>query len=80
MQIDKSKWTEQGKFQYRKHRAYVIHKMIDDLFVIRQVPSSWQVLKAEHVYKLVQYWKKRHINPSHHHALYDHYQTFFTDE
>lgn len=56
------KMDRQGKFQYRKHRAYVIHKMIDDLFVIRQVPSSWQVLKEEHVYKLVQYWKKRHIN------------------
>ncbi|QDP71545.1 integrase [Legionella israelensis] len=57
------KMDRQGKFQYRKHRAYVIHKMIDDLFVIRQVPPSWQALKPDHIYKLVQYWKKRHINP-----------------
>ncbi|HAT2040426.1 TPA: integrase [Legionella pneumophila] len=57
------KQDRQGKYLYRKHRAYVIHKMIDDLFVIRQVPPSWQALQSEQIHKLVRYWKKQNINP-----------------
>lgn len=57
------KMDRQGKYIYRKHRAYVIHKMIDDLFVIRQVPPSWQSLQSEQVQKLVRYWKKQNIHP-----------------
>lgn len=57
------KMDRQGKYLYRKHRAYVIHKMIDDLFVIRQVPPSWQVLQSEQIHKLVRFWKKQEINP-----------------
>ncbi|HAU0773270.1 TPA: integrase [Legionella pneumophila] len=57
------KQDRQGKYLYRKHRAYVIHKMIDDLFVIRQMPPSWQALQSEQVHKLVRYWKKQNINP-----------------
>lgn len=53
----------QGKYIYRKHRAYVIHKMIDDLFVIRQISPSWQSLQFEQVQKLVRYWKKQNIHP-----------------
>ncbi|STX50758.1 putative integrase [Legionella busanensis] len=34
------KFDRQGKYLYRKHRAYVIRKMIDDLFSIRQVPPT----------------------------------------
>lgn len=57
------KQDRQGKYLYRKHRAYVIHKMIDDLFDIRQIPPSWQALQSEQVHKLVRYWKKQNINP-----------------
>ncbi|RUR12663.1 integrase [Legionella septentrionalis] len=57
------KLDRQGKYLYRKHRAYVIRKMIDDLFVIRQVPPSWQALQSEQVHKLVRYWKKQNVNP-----------------
>ncbi|HAT6342302.1 TPA: integrase [Legionella pneumophila] len=57
------KQDRQGKYLYRKHRAYVIHKMIDDLFVIRQMPPSWQALQSEQVHKLVRFWKKQNINP-----------------
>ncbi|HEM7104434.1 TPA: integrase [Legionella pneumophila] len=57
------KLDRQGKYLYRKHRAYVIRKMIDDLFVIRQVPPSWQALQSEQIHKLVRYWKKQNINP-----------------
>jgi hypothetical protein len=51
------KMDRQGKYLYRKHRAYVIHKMIDDLFVIRQA------LQSEQIHKLVRHWKKQDINP-----------------
>lgn len=57
------KQDRQGKYLYRKHRAYIIHKMIDDLYVIRQIPPSWQALQSEQVHKLVRYWKKQNINP-----------------
>lgn len=57
------KLDRQGKYQYRKHRAYVIHKMMDDLFTIRQVPPSWQALNTSHITELVNYWKKCNINP-----------------
>ncbi|STX28469.1 putative integrase [Legionella beliardensis] len=57
------KFDRQGKYLYRKHRAYVIHKMIDDLFAIRQVPPTWQALNTQHITELVSYWKKRKINP-----------------
>ncbi|MDX2347164.1 MAG: phage integrase N-terminal domain-containing protein [Legionella sp.] len=53
-----------GKYQDRKHRAYVIHKMIHDLYTIQKAPASWQTLKPEHIHSLVNYWKKRRINPA----------------
>ena len=54
----------QGKFKDRKHRAFVIHKMVDDLFVIGHAPPSWQALTTQHIQLLVQHWKKRTINPA----------------
>ena len=53
-----------GKYQDRKHRAYVIHKMIHYLYVTQKVPPSWQALKTEHIHGLVSYWKKQRINPA----------------
>ncbi|HGO6800105.1 TPA: integrase [Legionella pneumophila] len=47
-----------GSYQEKKKRAYVIHKMIDDLFCIGDVPRSWQALKSEHIQKLIEFWKK----------------------
>lgn len=52
-----------GKYQVRKHRFYVIHKMIDDLYAIQKVPPSWQTLEADHIHSLVNHWKQRRINP-----------------
>ncbi|MDF1647053.1 MAG: integrase domain-containing protein [Legionellaceae bacterium] len=53
-----------GKYQDRKHRAYVIHKVIHDLYAIKKVPPSWQALTTDHIQNLVGYWKKQHINPT----------------
>ncbi|HAT1762252.1 TPA: integrase [Legionella pneumophila] len=58
------KMDNRGSFKDKKHRAFVIHKMIDDLFVIGQVPQSWQALEKHHIEQLVQHWLKRGINPA----------------
>ncbi|HCJ1069218.1 TPA: integrase [Legionella pneumophila] len=50
-----------GSYQEKKKRTYVIHKMIDALFCMGNVPTSWQALKSEHIHKLVEYWKKQHV-------------------
>ncbi|HAT1794080.1 TPA: integrase [Legionella pneumophila] len=47
-----------GSYQEKKKRAYVIQKMIDDLFRIGEVPVSWQDMKSEHIQKLIEYWKR----------------------
>jgi hypothetical protein len=44
-----------------KHRAYVIHKMIHDLYAIKKIPLSWQALRAEHIHSVVNYWKKKRV-------------------
>lgn len=58
------KMDHRGSFKDKQHRAFVIHKMIDDLFVIGQVPVSWQTLEKHHIEQLVQHWQKRGINPA----------------
>ncbi|MCC5792090.1 MAG: integrase [Legionellaceae bacterium] len=58
------KMDHRGSFKDKQHRAFVIHKMIDDLFVIGHVPTSWQTLEKHHLEQLVQHWQKRRINPA----------------
>lgn len=58
------KMDHRGSFKDKQHRAFVIHKMIDDLFVIGQVPVSWQAVEKHHIEQLVQHWRKRCINPA----------------
>lgn len=50
-----------GSFKERKRRSYVIHKMIDDLFIVGDVPPQWQSIKTVHIQKLVEHWQKRKI-------------------
>lgn len=52
------KMDNRGSFKDKKHRAFVIHKMIDDLFVVGDVPTSWRTLKSLHIQKLIQHWQK----------------------
>ena len=52
-----------GSFKDKKTRAFIIHKMIDDLYLIGQVPPSWQALKTAHVQQLVHHWQKKHCHP-----------------
>ncbi len=47
-----------GSYRTRKHRYYVLYKVIRDLFHIECVPGKWHALTSEHLQKLVLYWKK----------------------
>ncbi|MBP6917621.1 MAG: hypothetical protein KBB94_01735 [Legionellaceae bacterium] len=58
------KTDNRGSFKNKKHRTFVIHKMIDDLFIIGNVPSCWNALKIAHIQQLVQYWQKQKIKPA----------------
>ncbi|HAT9314915.1 TPA: integrase [Legionella pneumophila subsp. pneumophila] len=55
------KLDNQGNYKEKKQRAYVIQKMIDDLFRIGDVPCSWETLKPEHIHKLVKQWRRAHL-------------------
>lgn len=58
------KTDNRGRIRDKKHRAFVIHKMIDDLFIIGNVPASWKMLKTVHLHQLVLYWQKQKIKPA----------------
>jgi hypothetical protein len=50
-----------GSFKDKKHGAFVIHKMINDLFLIGNVPQSWHALKKHHIEQLIEFWQKNKI-------------------
>ena len=58
------KTDNRGSFKDKKHRAFVIHKVIDDLFIIGNVPAAWTMLKTVHLQQLVLYWQKQKIKPA----------------
>src|SRR5476649_2485087 len=58
------KTDNRGSFKDKQHRAFVIHKMIDDLFIIGHVPTSWHALNALPIQKLVQHWQQLKIKPA----------------
>lgn len=53
-----------GTMDEKKRRRQVIHNMIDDLFLIGDVPAKWQSLTADHLKKLIRLWHKRKIQPT----------------
>lgn len=72
------KLANQGSYKVRKQRAFVIRKMIDDLYSIGEVPSSWKALQSHHIHHLVSHWKKSKIRPStimNHMTIIRHYLT-----
>lgn len=53
-----------GHAKAKKHRAFVLHKVIDDLFLVDHLPAAWKHLKPVHIEKLVQHWKKQKLKPA----------------
>ena len=54
--------NRRGPYRTRLHSRYVIHKMIDSLFAIGDVPPKWHALTQSQVQKLVVYWQQKNIN------------------
>lgn len=50
-----------GSHRDKRHRAFVISKIINDLFKIGQCPPNWHALNQSHIQTLVQLWKKQRI-------------------
>ena len=53
-----------GCLRDKKQRHYVIHKVIDDLFILGHVSQTWEALTNEDFHKLVRYWQRRKIKPA----------------
>lgn len=53
-----------GSPRDKKQRHYVIHKVIDDLFTLGEVPTNWRSLSTTQVQQLIQFWHKKKINPA----------------
>ena len=50
-----------GSHRDKKHRAFVIGKVINDLFKLGQCPPHWFALNQTHIQTLVQLWKKQGV-------------------
>ena len=55
--------NRRGPYRHRLHRRFVIHKVINDLFVIKDIPPKWHALNQIQMQKLVVFWQKKHISP-----------------
>ena len=53
-----------GSFKDKQNRAFVIHKMIDDLFMTGETPNSWALLKIQHIQNLIQLWQGNKVKPA----------------
>lgn len=57
-------YNHMGAYRERKHRYFVLHKIIRDLYQIDFVPGKWHAMSHEHVQKLVSHWRVYQLQPS----------------
>jgi len=53
-----------SSFRAKKHRYFVLHKIVRNLYHIKCVPGKWHALTCEHIQMLVSYWKSTQLKPS----------------
>jgi len=54
-----------GSYREKKHRYFVLHKIIRDLYHIKCIPGgTWHALTFDHVQRLVAHWKSNKLKPS----------------
>lgn len=58
------KANKDGTYKERKRRAFVIEKMLNELYALKQTPASWQDLETQHIHSVVKRWKDKKIRPS----------------
>ncbi|WP_457589178.1 phage integrase N-terminal domain-containing protein, partial [Legionella pneumophila] len=57
------KHNHSGSFRAKKHRHFVLHKMIRDLYHVGHVPPKWHAVTHDHIVQLVAHWQKEVIKP-----------------
>lgn len=58
------KMNRTGSIKEKKQREHVIHKLINDLFIIKNVPLDWQALTQHHFQQLKKLWHKQKLQPT----------------
>lgn len=58
------KMNRTGSIRDKKQREHVIHKLINDLFIIKNVPSDWKALTLYHFQQLTKLWRKQKLQPT----------------
>ena len=53
-----------GSHRTQQFRRFVIHRVIDDLFKLRQCPAKWYGLTQSHILALVLHWNKQKVKPA----------------
>lgn len=58
------KANKDGAYKERKRRAFVLEKMLNELYALKQTPASWQDLETQHIHSVVKSWKDKRVKPS----------------
>lgn len=53
-----------GSSREKKHRYFVLHKIVRDLYHIECVPVKWHALTSADIQRLVAHWKSNQLKPS----------------
>lgn len=53
-----------GSHRTRQFRRFVIQRVTDDLFKLKQCPAKWYGLTQDHIFSLVLHWTKKKIKPA----------------
>ena len=56
--------NKDGTYKERKRRAFVLDKMLHELYATKQPPTSWHNLETQHFHLLVKRWKTQRIKPT----------------
>lgn len=56
--------NNKGSHRDKKYRRFVIQNMIEELFILGEIPSTWNALSTKHLQQLIQYWHKKKLKPS----------------
>lgn len=58
------KTNKEGTYKERKRRAFILDKMLRELYAARQAPASWQDLETRHIHLLIKRWKSQRVKTS----------------
>src|SRR5205807_1657398 len=58
------KTNKDGTYKERKRRAFVLDKMLHELYALKQTPALWQDLETQHIHSVIKRWKDQRVKPS----------------